>query len=326
MQAKANVYLAEFKQKLEKSVLKKRDSERSAKVKGLGNITYAQLKSLPMATTEEQIQDLLQLVDDKSKKWDYRALALVKTGTALLEQEEIFDKVLLLLQDQKEDSRFRMEVLDFLKQSNFIEATFNKYMPKYLNVLRQLVDDPNPVLRDDVMAVLAKKNDEYVQRRLVEGLKIPAQALVSPERAIQLLGYDIHANQFPLLREIVQNPPNQLAKIEAVRILAVDPDSKGLLLKLLKDKNELKQVRSYSALGVQEFDPEQYIGFAKDAIKDKKEYDDLKSLILVSLNQDEKIPNDSMGKEFNTLVQSFKTEEVSEDLMKASVSYRNGLT
>jgi hypothetical protein len=326
MQAKANVYLEQFKQKLEKSAIKKRDSKRTAEIKGLGNITYAQLKNIPMASTEEEIRDLFQLVDDKSKKWDYRALALVKTGTALLEDEEIFDKVLLLLQDQKEDSRFRLEVLDFLKQSNFIEATFNKYMPKYLNVLRELVDDPDAAIRDDVMAVLAKKNDEYVQRRLEEGLKNPQKALVPPERAIQLLGYDIHANQYPLLREIVKNPPNQLAKIEAVRILAVDPDSKDLLLSLLKDKSELKQVRSYSALGVQEFDPEQYIGFAKSAIKDRKEYDDLKSLILVSLNQDEKIPNDSMGKEFNNLVQSFKSEEVSEDLMKASVSYRNGLT
>src|SRR5437667_255576 len=84
----------------------------------------------------------------------------------------------------------------------------------------------------------AGDEDEYVQRRLIEGLERRSKALVPAAKAVQLLGYDVHAEYFPLLRQIVRQPPTRAAKREAVRLLGADPASKQLLLDLFKDKRE----------------------------------------------------------------------------------------
>ena len=46
------------------------------------------------------------------------------------------------------------------------------------------------------------------RRRNSRRLKNPEKALVPPEKALQLLSYDVHAEAYPLARAIVSKPPN----------------------------------------------------------------------------------------------------------------------
>jgi hypothetical protein len=318
METKASLSLKALQQEIQATIARNIENERAAKAKGLRNLGVEELSALPTLTAQEDIQELLALVYDKSKSIELRVLALGKTGTAVLQDQGIFERLLSILQDVTEASAFRLAVLDFFKTSNFLEAKFNKYLPMYLNVLRKLTGDPLPEIRDEVMEILAKKKDEYVQRKILEGLNNPEKALVPSERAVQLLGYDLHADQYPLLRKIIQESKSAITRIEAVRILALDPNSEELLYKLLLDKNELKGIRSFSALAVHKFAPGKFKKFALEAILDSKEYEDLKSLILISIHQDAQIPNNSLGDIFNRAVKEFRTKPVSEELRKAA--------
>ena len=50
------------------------------------------------------------------------------------------------------------------------------HRPRYLSTLRGLIDDPSSSIRDSAIEVLAMNQDEYVQRRLIEGLEDPNEA------------------------------------------------------------------------------------------------------------------------------------------------------
>ena len=54
-----------------------------------------------------------------------------------------------------------------------------------------------------------RDKDGFAQQKLLEGLKDPDKALVPPEKALQLLSYDVHAEAYPVAREIVNKPPNE---------------------------------------------------------------------------------------------------------------------
>ena len=62
--------------------------------------------------------------------------------------------------------------------------------------LAQGRDDPDPELRQRVLGILMREKDGYAQKKLLEGLKNPAKALLPPEKALQLLSYDVHAEAY----------------------------------------------------------------------------------------------------------------------------------
>ena len=62
--------------------------------------------------------------------------------------------------------------------------------------LREVAHDPDPELRQRVLGILAREKDGFAQKRLLEGLREPDKALVPPEKALQLLSYDMHADAY----------------------------------------------------------------------------------------------------------------------------------
>jgi hypothetical protein len=98
-----------------------------------------------------------------------------------------------------------------------------------------------------------------------------------------LLGYDIHAEHYPILREMVQNPPSPEAKEEAVRLLAGDPASKGLLEDLLSNRDETREVRNASAAALQSMDPEEFERQAREITLAEDEYDDIRATAINAL-------------------------------------------
>jgi HEAT repeat protein len=241
------------------------------------------LRRAAVLRDEDEVAEAVEVVRNGEEEPALRASALRAIGIVVGRREDLIDLAIGLLRDADQPAEVRQTALRVLQQSSFRAATFNPKLPEYMDALRTVAEDPDPSLREQALEILAQRKDEYCQRRLLEGLENPSRALVSPEKAIQLLGYDIHAEHYPLLRDMVQNPPSPEAKEEAVRLLAGDPSSKELLEALLKDKDETREVRNASAAALQSMDPEEFEGQAREIVVAEDEYADIRATAINAL-------------------------------------------
>jgi hypothetical protein len=150
-------------------------------------------------------------------------------------------------------------------------------------------------LRQRVLGILAREKDGFAQKKLLEGLQNPDKALLPPEKALQLLSYDVHAEAYAAARDIVSKPPNDIARREALRLLAADATSAPLFEKLLRDKDEQAEIRQISASALQSLKPEKLQEHAREMVLDKSEYDEIQATSLTALAQfgdDAAIAND----------------------------------
>jgi len=214
-----------------------------------------------------------------------RIAALQEVPLAVCENDENLNSLLNILRDRNEPIKVRLAALQSIQAASFSVIAFESCRPDYLAALREVVDDPDPELRQRVLGILARENDSYVQQRLLDGLQNPAKALVPPEKALQLLSYDVHAESYSVARDIVDNPPNPDAKREALRILAADPNSAPVFEKLLTDKDESREVRQISAAALQATKPRRFQERARQMLLDKDEYDDIQATALTALTQ-----------------------------------------
>jgi hypothetical protein len=209
------------------------------------------------------------------------ALAVIAVNVE--DRPELVNLLLERLADGSVPASLRGEFLDVLQQIAFRIVLFPAKRPDYLATLRSIVDDPDARLRRRAIGILAREKDEYVQRRLIEGLEQRARALVPPAKAIQFLGYDLHAEYFPLLRQIVERPPSRAAKREAVRLLAADPASSDLLTALLDDRREHPDIRRAAAVALQALAPDRFLERARRIVLAGEEDDQLRALSVSAL-------------------------------------------
>lgn len=214
-----------------------------------------------------------------------RAKAFVEAPLATIESDKTAEAALDVLHDQKQPIKVRLAALQSLQAASFSVIEFEPYREEYLATLRQIMDDPDEELRQRVLGILAREKDGYVQKRLLEGLRDPSLALVRPEKALQLLSYDVHAEAYPVAREIVKEPPNPEAKREALRLLSADANSAPVFEKLLRDKEEDRDVRQISAVALQAVKPKRFQEQARELLLDDKEFDDIQATALTALAQ-----------------------------------------
>src|SRR5688572_20117668 len=184
---------------------------------------------------------------NEKKPAQERARAFVEAPLAVTESDENLQASLSVLRDQKQPIKVRLAALQSLQAASFSVIEFESAREDYFATLREVIDDPNEELRQRTLGILAREKDAYAQKRLLEGLQNPDEALVSPEKALQLLSYDVHAEAYPVARAIVEQPPNPEAKREALRLLSADASSAPMFEKLLRDKDEDRQIRQISA-------------------------------------------------------------------------------
>lgn len=238
-------------------------------------------ESLAMADDNGErndIDDAVEIIRDSSENVEIRIHALNGIVYEIAQREDLIDLMIELLRSEDEPEKLRIAAIGAMQLSEFISAIFPGKRPQYLEILRTIVDkEQSEELRQQAIGILAKSQDGYVQERLLKGLRNEAEALVPPEKAIQLLGYDIHSEYFPVLQDIVKNPPNLFAKNEAVRLLAADADSKNLLAEILQDKSEHRRVRQTSAIALQSLAPAEFERQAEQIIFDDDEYEDIRA-------------------------------------------------
>jgi len=222
---------------------------------------------------------------NEKKSTAERAKAFVEAPLATIASDATLQASLDVLRDRQQPIKVRLAALQSLQAATFSVIEFEPHREDYFATLRELVDDPDEELRQRVLGILARENDGYVQKRLLEGLQDPSKALVPPEKALQLLSYDVHAEAYPVAREILNAPPNPDAKREALRLLSADAKSAPVFQKLLRDKDEDRDIRQISAAALQAVQPKRFQEQARELLLDDKEYDDIQATALTALEQ-----------------------------------------
>ena len=222
---------------------------------------------------------------NEKKTTQERVKAFVEAPLAAIESEESMQAALNVLRDGNQPIKVRLAALQSLQAASFSVLVFEPHREDYLATLREIVDDPDEELRTRVLGILMREKDGYAQKRLLEGLQDPEKALVPPEKALQLLSYDVHAEAYPVAREILKKPPNADAKREALRLLAADANSAPVFERLMRDKDEDREIRQISAAALQAVKPKRFHEQARELLLDKKEYDDIQATALTALTQ-----------------------------------------
>jgi hypothetical protein len=194
-------------------------------------------------------------------------------------------RLLKVLCDTSKPIEVRMAALQSAGAAAFSVANFDSVNADYIAALREVSTDSHEQLRRRALGILMRNKDGFAQKKLLNGLKDPTKALVPPEKALQLLGNDVHAEAYSAARAIVKKPPNKEAKREALRLLAADAKSAPLFEKVLRDKKELRENRQLAASALHSLNPEKLEQQARKILKDKSDYADIKATSLTALEQ-----------------------------------------
>ena len=227
----------------------------------------------------------MSVATSENKAVKERVQAMAEVPLAICENDKDLQSMLGVLRNQDEPIEVRLAALQSLQAASFSVVAFESCRSDYIATLRKVATDPDPELRQRVLGLLAREKDNFSIKKLLDGLKDPAKALVAPEKALQLLSYDIHAEAYPVARAIVNNPPNDDAKREALRLLAADAKSAPMFERLLRDKDEKAEIRQVSAAALQALKPEKLQENAREILLDDSDYDDIKATSLTAVTQ-----------------------------------------
>ena len=214
-----------------------------------------------------------------------RVAAMANVTQAICGNDKDLQAMLKVLRDPNEPTAVRLAALQALQAAAFAVIEFESCRGDYIATLRAVATDPDPELRQRVLGLLARENDGFAQQKLLAGLHDPTKALVPPEKALQLLSYDVHAEAYPIARMIASKPPSDAAKQEALRLLAADASSQPLFEQILRDKNETREIRQLVASALQSIAPKAFQTHARAMLLDPKEYDDIQATSLTALTQ-----------------------------------------
>jgi hypothetical protein len=227
----------------------------------------------------------MSIAANTRKSVDERVAALSEAPGAVCESDKNLQTMLTLVLNQDEPATVRLAALRALQAASFSAIAFESCRPDYIAALRKLVDDPHLELRQRALGILAREKDGYAQKKLLEGLQKPDKALLPPEKALQLLSNDVHAEAYSAAREIVKDPPSDTARREALRLLAADATAAPMFEKILRDKDELAEIRQISASALQSLKPEKLQEHAREIVLDPSEYDEIQATSLTALAQ-----------------------------------------
>lgn len=259
-------------------VTKKRSARKSKATRSKA----ARKAATPMRRSARQA---LTFAMNEDKPVKQRVAAMMEAPLAACESDAQMKSMLDVLTNKDEKIEVRLAALQSLQAASFSVIEFESCRADYIAALRKVVKDPDEELRSRVLGILMREKDGFAQKKLLEGLENPDKALLPPEKALQLLSYDVHAEAYPIAREIIKNPPNETAKREALRLLAADATSAPVFEKVLRDKDELAENRQISASALQALDPEKLQEHAREIVMDQSDYDQIKQTSLTALTQ-----------------------------------------
>jgi hypothetical protein len=241
--------------------------------------------SRPRASSKAAVRAMAKTASSPAKPVRQRVAAIALMPSAVNSDDASCQTLLALLRSREEPTAVRLEALQALQAASFAVVAFEGCRGDYVAALRAVAADPDLEVRQRVLAILARDKDRGVQKKLLDGLRDPAKALVAPEKALQLLSYDVHAEAYPLARAIVADAPSQAAKRQALRLLSADTGAAPLFEKLLRDKKETPEIRRMSATALHALRPEKLQAAARDIVLDDGESEDVVATGLAALTE-----------------------------------------
>jgi hypothetical protein len=237
------------------------------------------------AATMRSLRSAMSVATSARRTVKQRIAAMAQAPLAVCESDKHLQAMLDVVRNKNEPVEVRLAAIDSLATAAFSVIAFEPCRKDYIATLREVAQDPNGDIRQSALDLLAGQKDGFAQKKLLEGLQNPDKALVPPEKALQLLSYDVHAEAYSAARAIVSKPPSDDARREALRLLAADATSAPLFEKLLRDKDELREIRQISASALHALKPEKLQEHAREILLDKSDYDDIKATSLTALEQ-----------------------------------------
>jgi len=213
----------------------------------------------------------LAIAGNAEKKATDRVKAIESTEAVTYETAEV-DSLAAVVVDTEAASSVRRAALHQLLLAQFANPTFSKWQKRFITTLVKLMDDPKPEFAEAALGQLVKLKVLAAQTKLLTILRSSDNAPISAAKALQLLRYDVHADAYPIARELVDNATtDDRTRQAALRLLAADPEAAGLFEKLLKSKEEAPEVRRVCAAALNNMKPKAYQKFAQESVLDDHE-------------------------------------------------------
>jgi len=239
----------------------------------------------PKSGAKKSVRSAMSVATSARKPVEERVAALAEVPLAVCENDNDLQAVLKVFRDKDDPVEVRLAALQTLQAASFSVIAFESCRGDYTAALREVAEDQDSELRQRVLGILSRDKDGFAQEKLLEGLQNPEKALVPPEKALQLLSYDAHAEAYSVAREIVSVPPNSAAKREALRLLAADATAAPMFEKILRDKSESPEIRQISASALHAVEPEKLQENARDILLDNSEQEEIQTMCLTALTQ-----------------------------------------
>lgn len=236
-------------------------------------------------STKKPAAGAMSIATDSSKTDKQRVTAMAEAPLAVCESDKNLQSMLKVLSDKNEPVPVRLAAMESIQAASFSVVAFESCRADYIATLRAITNDADPEIRQRSLGVLARENDAFAEKKLLEGLRDPKKELVPPEKALQLLSYDVHAEAYPIAREIVKSSTNQLAKREALRLLAADAKAAPIFEKILLDKDEMRENRQIAASALHSLKPERLQSSAREILLDSSDYPEIQATSLTALSQ-----------------------------------------
>lgn len=237
----------------------------------------------PKSQATKSDRGLMSIATDGKKGAKERVAALEEVSLGASGNDKNMLSALRILGDENEPVKLRLAAIQALQTASFRVVDFAPVRGQYMATLRKVAKDPDPELRESALGVLARRKDGFAQKKLLEGLHDPEKALLPPEKALQFLSYDPHAEAYQAAREIVRRPPNDEAKREALRLLSADAKASPMFEKILRDKSESPEIRQLSASALHSINPDKLQEHAREILLDTSEHDDIQATSLAAL-------------------------------------------
>jgi hypothetical protein len=231
----------------------------------------------------ESVDDLVAELTNKRYGARRRTDAISRAAVRAVKRPRLMNALIQLLADPDENTDVRQAALSAIEAASFKTVEFRPYAPAYREALRTAATDQDPNLRAQALDILALNRDAYAQQLLADGLRNPREALVRPVDAIRMLGYDVHAGFFPLLRQVVETSKQPTVRRAALRLLAADSGSRALMRRIATDRNEDRNSRATAALALQSLAPRDFARVARTVVLDDDEDDGVRATVISAI-------------------------------------------
>lgn len=255
----------------------------------------------PSPAEEMGTRQLVAQIKDTKRPPAERAALIAAASVSAVDKPSLMQALIQILGDPGQDATVRLAALTTLQQNSFSAIPFRRYDADYRAALRTVATDKDPRVREAALEPLALMGDEYAQRLLIEGLQHPKSALVPPQKALQMLGSDVHTELYPVLRDLVTSSKQQTVRRSALRLLAADSDATDLFADIAADKSEDAAARSTSAVALQSLAPEQFHNVARDVILDDDDNNNVRATFVNAIAHGDDTPHHDVEQKVQAL-------------------------